>query len=114
MVAQDTSRYGTDLPGHKRLLPELLRKLCEIDGLHWIRVHYVYPDEIDDEFIQVMASEPKIVNYLDIPIQHCNSKILKLMNRQGDGEIPEGPVRKAESRDSRTGHPHQPDHRPAR
>ena len=85
VVAQDTSRYGTDLPGHKRLLPELLRKLCEIDGLHWIRVHYVYPDEIDDEFIQVMASEPKIVKYLDIPIQHCNSKILKLMNRRGDG-----------------------------
>ena len=85
VVAQDTSRYGTDLPGHKRLLPELLRKLCEIDDLHWIRVHYVYPDEIDDEFIQVMASEPKIVKYLDIPIQHCNSKILKQMNRRGDG-----------------------------
>ena len=85
VVAQDTSRYGTDLPGHQRLLPELLRKLCEIEELHWIRVHYVYPDEIDDEFIQVMASEPKIVKYLDIPIQHCNSKILKLMNRRGDG-----------------------------
>ena len=85
VVAQDTSRYGTDLPGHKRLLPELLRQLCQIDGLHWIRVHYVYPDEIDDEFIEVMATEPKIVKYLDIPIQHCNSKILKLMNRRGDG-----------------------------
>ena len=82
VVAQDTSRYGTDLPGHKRLLPELLRKLCEIDNLHWIRVHYVYPDEIDDEFIQVMASEPKIVKYLDIPIQHCNDGILKAMNRR--------------------------------
>ena len=85
VVAQDTSRYGTDLPGHKRLLPELLRKLCEIEELKWVRVHYVYPDEIDDEFIEVMASEPKIVKYLDIPIQHCNSKILKLMNRRGDG-----------------------------
>ena len=85
VVAQDTSRYGTDLPGHKRLLPELLRKLCEIEELHWIRVHYVYPDEIDDDFIEVMATEPKIVKYLDIPIQHCNSKILKLMNRRGDG-----------------------------
>ena len=85
VVAQDTSRYGTDLPGHKRLLPELLRRLCEIEELHWVRVHYVYPDEIDDEFIEVMASEPKIVKYLDIPIQHCNSKILKLMNRRGDG-----------------------------
>ena len=85
VVAQDTSRYGTDLPGHKRLLPELLRELCKIEDLHWIRVHYVYPDEIDDEFIEVMATEPKIVKYLDIPIQHCNSKILKLMNRRGDG-----------------------------
>ena len=86
VVAQDTSRYGTDLPGHKRLLPELLRKLCRIEKLHWIRVHYVYPDEIDDELIDVMASEEKIVKYLDIPIQHCNTEILKLMNRRGDGE----------------------------
>ena len=84
VVAQDTSRYGTDLPGHKRLLPKLLRELCKIDDLRWVRVHYVYPDEIDDEFIEVMATEPKIVKYLDIPIQHCNSKILKLMNRRGD------------------------------
>lgn len=86
VVAQDTSRYGTDLPGHKRLLPELLRQLCQIDGLEWIRVHYTYPDEIDDAFIEVMATEPKIVKYLDIPIQHCNSEILKLMNRRGDGK----------------------------
>ena len=85
VVAQDTSRYGTDLPGNKRLLPELLRKLCEIEDLHWIRVHYVYPDEIDDAFIEVMATQPKIVKYLDIPIQHCNSNILQLMNRRGDG-----------------------------
>ena len=87
VVAQDTSRYGTDLPGNKRLLPELLRELCKIEELHWIRVHYVYPDEIDDDFIEVMATEPKIVKYLDIPIQHCNSKILKLMNRRGDGKF---------------------------
>jgi len=85
VVAQDTSRYGTDLPGNRRLLPELLRKLCEIEELKWVRVHYVYPDEIDDDFIEVMATQPKIVKYLDIPIQHCNSKILKLMNRRGDG-----------------------------
>ena len=84
VVAQDTSRYGTDLPGHKRLLADLLRELCKIEELHWIRVHYVYPDEIDDAFIDAMAEEPKIVKYLDIPIQHCNSKILKLMNRRGD------------------------------
>ncbi len=87
VVAQDTSRYGTDMPGHKRLLPELLRELCKIEGFHWIRLHYVYPDEIDDELIRVLAEEPKIVKYLDIPIQHCNSKILKLMNRRGDGQF---------------------------
>ena len=86
VVAQDTSRYGTDLPGNKRLLPQLLRELCAIDGFHWVRVHYLYPDEIDDELIDVIASEPKIVKYLDIPIQHCNSHILSLMNRRGNGE----------------------------
>ena len=87
VVAQDTSRYGTDLPGHKRLLGQLLRELCRIDGIEWIRVHYTYPDEIDDELIDAMAQEPKIVKYLDIPIQHCNSKILKLMNRRGDRQL---------------------------
>ena len=85
VVAQDTSRYGTDLPEHRRLLPELLRQLARIDGIHWIRVHYVYPDEIDNDFIRVMAEEPKIVKYLDIPIQHCNDHILELMNRRGNG-----------------------------
>ncbi len=85
VVAQDTSRYGTDLPQHRRLLAELLRELCRIDGLHWIRVHYVYPDEIDDELIETIASEPKIVKYLDIPIQHCNDEILRRMNRRGNG-----------------------------
>ena len=87
VVAQDTSRYGTDFPEHKRLLSELLRQLCQIDGIHWIRLHYAYPDEIDDELIEVIASEPKIVKYLDLPIQHCNSKILQLMNRRGDGQF---------------------------
>lgn len=86
VVAQDTSRYGVDLPGGKRLLPELLHRLCKIEGFQWIRVHYVYPDEIDDALIEVLATEPKIVKYLDIPIQHCNDKILKLMNRRGDGK----------------------------
>ena len=83
VVAQDTCRYGTDFPEHKRLLPELLRQLCQIDGIHWVRVHYLYPDEIDDELIDVIAQEEKIVKYLDIPIQHCNDHILKLMNRRG-------------------------------
>lgn len=85
VVAQDTSRYGTDLPGHKRLLAPLLRELCKIEKLHWIRVHYVYPDEIDDELIATIAQEEKIVKYLDIPIQHCNDAILKMMNRRGSG-----------------------------
>ena len=85
VVAQDTSRYGTDLPGHKRLLAPLLRELCKIEKLHWIRVHYVYPDEIDDELIDTIAQEEKIVKYLDIPIQHCNDAILKKMNRRGSG-----------------------------
>ena len=89
MVAQDTSRYGTDFPGGKRLLPQLLRELCAMD-FHWVRLHYLYPDEIDDELIEVIASEPKIVKYLDIPIQHCNSKILDLMNRRGNGEYLRG------------------------
>ena len=87
VVAQDTSRYGTDLPGNKRLLAELLKKLCTIEQLQWVRLHYVYPDEIDEELIDVIASEPKIVKYLDIPIQHCNSDILKRMNRRGDGDF---------------------------
>ena len=85
VVAQDTSRYGTDLPGHKRLLPELIHQLCAIEGFRWVRLHYLCPDEIDDELIDAIASEPKVVKYLDIPIQHCNSKILGLMNRRGDG-----------------------------
>jgi ribosomal protein S12 methylthiotransferase len=86
VVAQDTSRYGTDLGDGKRLLPQLLRQLCAIEDFTWVRLHYLYPDEIDHELIDVIASEPKIVKYLDIPIQHCNSKILDLMNRRGNGE----------------------------
>ena len=86
VVAQDTSRYGTDLGDGRRLLPELLRQLCAIEGFQWVRLHYLYPDEIDSDLIDVIASEPKIVKYLDIPIQHCNSKILDLMNRRGNGE----------------------------
>ncbi len=98
VVAQDTSRYGTDLEEHKRLLPQLLRQLCKIEGLQWIRVHYVYPDEIDDALIEVMATESKIVKYLDIPIQHCNSRILQLMNRRGDKAFLEALIAKLRSR----------------
>ena len=83
VVAQDTSRYGIDLYGERRLA-ELLRELCRIDGFVWIRVHYLYPDEMSDELIAVLASEPKIVKYLDIPIQHINDTILRRMNRRGN------------------------------
>lgn len=82
VVAQDTSRYGIDLYAERKL-PELLRELCRIEKLHWIRVHYLYPDELTDELIDVIASEPKIVKYMDIPIQHVNEFILKKMNRRG-------------------------------
>ncbi len=87
VVAQDTTRYGTDLAEGKSLLPELLDGLCAIEGIHWVRLHYLYPDEITDEMIDCIASQPKIVKYLDIPIQHCNSKVLTLMNRRGDGNF---------------------------
>ena len=86
VVAQDTSRYGTDFPEGKRLLSTLLKELCKIDDIHWVRMHYLYPDEIDEELIETIASEPKVVKYLDIPIQHCNSTILEKMNRRGNGD----------------------------
>ncbi len=82
VVAQDTSRYGIDLYGERKL-PELLRELCKIKKLHWVRVHYLYPDEMTEELIEVIATEPKIVKYMDIPIQHVNDTILKRMNRRG-------------------------------
>ena len=98
VVAQDTSLYGTDLNGGKPLLSELLRELCKIEGIHWIRIHYLYPDEIDDELIDTIASEPKIVKYLDIPIQHINNEILKKMNRRGDGAYIEEMLQKLRAR----------------
>ncbi len=85
VIAQDTSRYGIDLYG-KRRLSDLLRELCKIDGFHWIRVHYLYPDEMDEELIDTIAQEEKICSYLDIPIQHCNDAILRHMNRRGNKE----------------------------
>ncbi len=84
VIAQDVTRYGTDLYGERKL-PELVRRLCLIGGVRWIRLHYLYPDEIDDELIGVIASEEKVLKYLDIPIQHINDGILKLMNRRGSG-----------------------------
>ena len=81
VIAQDITRYGTDWDG-KHHLAELLEQLCRLD-FRWIRLHYLYPDEFDDELIEVIASQPKIVKYLDIPLQHCNDAILKRMNRRG-------------------------------
>ena len=84
VIAQDITKYGMDLPEHKRLLPELLRELCKLD-FTWIRLHYLYPDQITDELIDVIAEEPKIVKYLDIPLQHVSKRILRAMHRPGDG-----------------------------
>ena len=84
VIAQDITRYGTDLYG-KRTLAELCRKLSEIEGIEWLRLHYLYVDQFDDELIDEIAGNPKIVKYLDIPIQHINDKILKSMNRRGTG-----------------------------
>lgn len=81
VVAQETTIYGMDLYG-KKALPELLRKLCRIEGLRWIRILYCYPEEINDELITVMKEEPKICHYLDLPIQHGCDTILKRMGRR--------------------------------
>ena len=84
-IAQDITTYGTDLYG-KRSLAELCSKLSEIDGIEWIRLHYTYPDQFDDELIDEIASNDKIVKYLDIPIQHINDGILRAMNRHGTSD----------------------------
>lgn len=83
VVAQDTTAYGEDIYGESKL-PELLSELCKIEGLHWIRTLYTYPDRITDELLDVIAKEEKLVKYLDIPIQHVNGEILRRMNRKGD------------------------------
>ena len=83
VVAQDTTAYGTDLYGEPKL-PELLTELCKIEGLHWIRTLYTYPEKITDKLLDVIKGQEKLVKYLDIPIQHINDDILKKMNRKGD------------------------------
>ena len=85
VIAQDTSRYGEDIYG-KSMLPELLKKLCRIEGLKWIRTLYCYPERITDELLDTIASEEKLVKYLEIPIQHCDGDIISRMNRWGDEE----------------------------
>ena len=83
VVAQDTTAYGTDLYGEPKL-HDLLTELCKIEGLHWIRTLYTYPEKITDKLLDVIEGQEKLVNYLDIPIQHINDDILKKMNRKGD------------------------------
>ena len=83
LIAQETTVYGMDLYG-KKMLPELLHRLCGLEGLDWIRILYCYPEEITDELIQVMKEEEKICHYLDIPIQHSEDSILKRMGRKTD------------------------------
>ena len=91
LVAQETTVYGIDLEGRK-MLPELLTALCRIEGIEWIRLLYCYPEEITEELIEVMAREPKICHYLDMPIQHCNDRILKLMGRKTNKEELKGVI----------------------
>lgn len=83
LIAQDTTSYGLDLYGELKL-PELLNELCKIDSIEWIRLLYCYPDRITDELIETMKNQEKIVNFIDLPLQHADDKILKAMNRRGD------------------------------
>ncbi len=82
LVAQDSTRYGVDVYGECQL-PALLRAICALDGVQWLRLHYLYPDEMDETLIGVMENEPKIVKYFDIPIQHISDPLLCAMNRRG-------------------------------
>ena len=85
LIAQDTTRYGIDLYGEYSLA-KLMRRLCKIDGLKWLRVLYCYPDALTDELLETMAEEEKIVKYIDLPLQHASARVLKRMNRTGDRE----------------------------
>ena len=85
VVAQDTTAYGEDIYGEPKLA-ELLSELCKIEKLHWIRTLYTYPERITDKLLDTIAGQEKLVNYLDIPFQHCDGKVLKRMNRKGDRE----------------------------
>lgn len=97
VIAQDTTRYGEDLYGELKL-PELLRRLCKIDGIEWIRLLYCYPDRMTDELIQTIASEDKILKYIDLPLQHCSGRVLTAMNRRGDKESLTALVKKLRER----------------
>lgn len=83
LIAQDTTSYGLDLYGELKL-PELINELCKIDSIEWIRLLYCYPDRITDELVETIKNQDKVVNYIDLPLQHADDKILKAMNRRGD------------------------------
>lgn len=85
LIAQDSTNYGTDIYEGKHMLPELLRKLSEVEGLQWIRLHYAYPGFFTDELIQEFANNPKVCKYIDMPLQHSEDSILKRMRRPGRG-----------------------------
>ena len=97
LVAQDTTRYGEDLYGEKRLA-QLLRRLCTIEPLKWIRVLYCYPDKITDELLDTIAQEEKLVKYIDMPLQHCSGELLRKMNRPGDENELEAVIRNVRAR----------------
>ena len=97
LIAQDTTKYGIKLYNEYKL-PSLLKELCKIDGLEWIRLYYCYPDKVTDELIDVIATEEKICKYIDIPLQHCNKDILKAMNRSGSYEELKELINKMRSR----------------
>lgn len=85
LIAQDVTKYGVDLYG-KLMLSELLKELCKVDGIEWIRLLYCYPDALTDELLDTIAKEDKICNYIDLPLQHADGRILKKMNRTGSEE----------------------------
>lgn len=97
LIAQDTTRYGYDTHG-KEMLSVLLTELAKIENLHWIRVHYMYPESITDSMIDVFLSEPKVLKYMDIPIQHINNRVLKRMGRKSTKEETEELIKKLRSK----------------
>jgi ribosomal protein S12 methylthiotransferase len=97
LVAQDSSRYGEDL-GEQDALAHLLRELSHLDGIEWVRVMYTYPTHISDAFLDVLATEPKAVNYLDMPLQHASANVLKLMRRGGTRQSLEKLIRRVRER----------------
>ena len=97
LISQDTSLYGRDLYKENKL-PELLTKVSEVEGVEWIRFLYCYPERIDDELLEVMATNPKVCHYLDIPLQHADGSVLKAMHRPGNRETFEALIRKIRAR----------------